>query len=158
MSILVKATPAPVPRTDTAKQISLLYAAILVVLVVTQLFSFDEFIELFSAFDLPGGAALAPIVIVVELFAIPFLLRMALSPAFRWLSMSLGWFAAAIWLFVSWWVATTYPDVTTIGFFGTILDVAPGWWAVLVSLAFGILAAWSSWGLWPGSRRHTAKK
>lgn len=162
MSILVKATKAPAPRTDIAKQISLLYAAILVVLVVMQLFSFDEFLELFVSFNLPFGLAfshaLAPILIVAELFAIPFLLRMAVSPAFRYLSMFLGWLAAAIWLFISWWVAATYPDVSTIGFFGTLLDVTPGWWAVLLSLALGILAAWSSWGLWPGSRGTAAKK
>lgn len=162
MSILVKATAAPAARTETSRQISLLYAAILVVFVVAQLFTFDEFIELVVAFNLPLGLpfahALAPTLIVAELFAVPFLLRMSVSPAFRYLSMFFGWLVVAIWLFISWWVAATFPSVPTIGFFGTVIDVTPGWWAVLLSLALGILAAWSSWGLWPGKRRVTTKK
>lgn len=162
MSILVKATPAPKARTETARKIALFYASILVIFVVAQLYTFDEFIELFVAFNLPFGAgfaySLAPTLIVAELFAIPFLLRMAVSPAFRYLSMGLGVLASVSWLFVSWWVAATYPGVTTIGFFGTVIDLAPGWWAVLASLAFVILSIWSAWGLWPGKRTPITKK
>ena len=96
MSILVKATPAPTARTKETKQMAYLYAGLLVVLAVTQLFTFDEFIELVPAFNLPFGTgftyALAPLIVATEVFAIPFLLRMQLSVAFRWLSMFCGWF------------------------------------------------------------------
>lgn len=162
MSFFVNVTLAPTPRTDTAKQMSLVYAGILVIFVVTQLFTFDEFLELFAAFNLPVSDALtyalAPGLIVAELFAIPFLLRMPLSVAFRWLSMMLGWLAAALWVFISLWVVSTHPDITTIGFLGTVLEQPPGLWAVLLSMAFGVLAAWSSWGLWPGRRAAMRKK
>lgn len=156
MSILVKAHPAPAARTKETKQMAYLYAALLVVLAVTQLFTFDEFIELVPAFHLPFGAgftyALAPLIVAAEVFAIPFLLRMQLSVAFRWLSMLCGWFVAAMWTFISFWVVLTYPPVETIGYFGTIVTLVPGWWAVCVGLALCILAVWASWGLWPGRR------
>jgi len=162
MSILVKATPAPRARTDATKQIAILYAGILVVLAVTQLFTFDKFIELIPTFELPlsiaATYALAPTLIAAEVFAIPFLLRMTLSPAFRALSMALGWLVALLWTLISLWVVLIQPTAETVGFLGTLVDLVPGWWAVLVSISFGILAAWASWGLWPGKRQTTKAK
>lgn len=156
MSILVKATPAPTARTKETKQMAYLYAGLLVVLAVTQLFTFDEFIELVPAFNLPFGTgftyALAPLIVATEVFAIPFLLRMQLSVAFRWLSMFFGWFVAAMWAFISIWIVTTNPDIETVGYFGTLVTLVPGWWAVCIAFALGILAAWTGWGLWPGRR------
>ena len=156
MSILVKATPAPPARTKETKQVAYIFAGLLVVLAVTQLFTFDEFIELVPAFNLPFGTgftyALAPLIVAAEVFAIPFLLRMQLSIAFRWLSMLCGWFVALIWTFISFWIVLTYPPVETVGYFGTIVTLIPGWWAVFVGFALCILAAWTSWGLWPGRR------
>lgn len=162
MSIFATVTSAPSPRTDTAGKIALFYAGILVVLAVTQLFTFDEFIKLIATFHLPFGAAmtyaLAPLLVVCEVFAIPFLLRMTLSPAFRWVSMLLGWVVALLWTCVSGWIVMTYQDVSTVGFLGTLVDLIPGWWAVLVSLAFGVMAAWASWGMWPGEARSSRAK
>ena len=156
MTILAKVTPAPVARSKETKQISLLFAAILVVMLVAQLFTFDDFVKLIPSFNLPvsqGFAyALTPILVASELFAIPFLLRMSLSPAFRWLSMFCGWLVALLWFCFTLWLVTRGPQVDTVGFLGTLVNLIPGWWAVCVSLALGILAAWSSWGLWPGHR------
>lgn len=153
MSVFVKATPAPTPKTDRVKVISLFYAGILVVLALTQLYTFDKFIELIPEFNLPLSETLtflaAPLLVVCEVFALPFLLRMRLSPAFRFLSMIFGWLVAVIWFFISLWLVTTYQAVATVGFLGTLGDLTPGWWAVFFSIALGILAAWSSWGMWP---------
>lgn len=154
MSIFVKVTPAGIPRSKETKQISLVYAGVLVVFAVTQLLTFDDFIEFFPSLNVPFGDgftyALAAIIVAAEVFALPFLLRMSLSPAFRWLSMMLGWFVALFWLFISLWALFSTPTSATVGFLGGLIDLTPGWWAVCVSLALGIMATWSSWGLWPG--------
>jgi hypothetical protein len=154
MTIFAKVSTPPLPRTKDTVKVSLLYAGVLVVMAVAQLFTFDGFIELVASFNLPfsetGDAVIAPLIIAFEVFAIPFLLRMRLSQAFRWLSMLCGWSVALLWAFISIWVVTTNPAVSTIGFLGTALTLIPGWWAVCISLAFGILAGWSGWGLWPG--------
>ena len=161
MSILVKATPARIPRSQQTKQISIIYAGILVIFAVTQLFTFDEFLEYFPTLNLPFNDgftyALAAIIIVAEVFAIPFLLRMSLSPAFRWLSMLLGWFVPLFWFFISLWIIFTAPEVGSIAFIGNLASLTPGWWAVFMSLALGIMAGWSSWGLWPGALKFTKK-
>ncbi len=156
MSVLVKSTPAPAPRTDTAAKISILYAAILVVMAVAQLFTFEEFLPYIQSLHLPLSTStiyvLGPLIVISEVFAVPFLLRMWLSLAFRYLSMFLGWMAAGLWLFISFWTVTSSTSVDTVGFLGTVVSLVPGWWAVFISLALGVLAAWSSWGLWPGKR------
>jgi hypothetical protein len=156
MSAFPIARAAAKPRTDTAVKISLLYAAILVVFAVAQLFTFDEFIKLVPQFQLPIGegltAAIAPMIVASEVFALPFLLRMKLSSGFRYFSMGLGWLVTGLWLGITSWVVITAQPVSTIGFLGTIGHLSPGWWAILVAVGLGILTAWSSWGLWPGAR------
>ena len=161
MSIFVKVTPAGIPRSLQAKQISIIYAGLLVVFAVTQLFTFDEFLEYFPSLGLPFGAgfvySFAAIIVASEVFAIPFLLRMSLSPAFRWLSMLLGWFVPLFWFFISIWIISTSPAIESVAFIGGLAELPPGWWAVFTSLALGLMAAWSSWGLWPGSLKFAKK-
>lgn len=159
----MKATLAPIPKTNNVKQISVLYAILLVIMSVAQLYTFDTFIELIQDFNLPLPGSLihavAPLLVVCEVFAIPFLLRMKLSPAFRFVSMICGWLVAFMWLLITSWVITTAQPVETIGFLGTVGDLIPGWWAIMLCFALGILAAWSSWGMWPFAQsKGLAKK
>ena len=156
MSFFVKSIPAQEPRTKESKKIAIFYAVILVILAVAQLFSFEEFLVHFQSIGLPisneQAYILAPVIVIAEVFALPFLLRMRLSPAFRFLSMFLGWLVAGLWVFVTFWLASTQSQADTVGFLGTVVNLMPGWWAVFISLSFAVLAAWSSWGLWPGKR------
>lgn len=156
MSFLVKATVAPKPRSIRAGRLAVGYAAILVIMAVAQLFTFEDFLVLLTDFGLPMGALAAYIlgstIVVLEVFSLPFLLRFPLSRAFRWISLVCGWLVAAVWLKVSLWVVITQPAVDNIGFLGSVVSLPPGWWAVCLSIALGALAAWAAWGLWPGRR------
>lgn len=152
MKALVKPTQAPTPYTPQSGQVSLLLAGILTIMVVAQLFTFEDFINTVDDLTLPLGLPsllVATYITVAEVMALPFLLRMDLSPAFRWLSMALGWVAVLFWLFVSCWVWFFAPEAETAGFLGAIA-LPPGPWMILISAALAILSAWSSWGLWPG--------
>lgn len=157
MNLLVKATPAPKPRTKESRQMAILLAGILTVFAVAQLFTFDDFMQLFAAFELPLPElliySLAPLLILTEIATLPFLLGMALSPAFRWLSMIAGWCGVALWTLLTTWVVFAQPDVYTVGYLGTAVTLVPGWWALSITFALVILTIWSSWGLWPGTRR-----
>ncbi len=154
MSIFAKVTKAPVVRGEATKQVALLYAGLLTAMVVCQLFTFETFIPLIASFQLPLSETLVALfpalLIIIELFALPFLLRMYISPAFRWVSMVCGWLAAGAWLCIALWVDFTNQAPETIGFLGTLVTLTPGFWSVFVSIAFGLLAAWASWGMWPG--------
>jgi hypothetical protein len=158
MSIFATALPAKPAKTSESLKVSVFFAAVLTVMAVAQLFTFEAFLPYVQSLGLPMGEtwaySLAPLIIIAEVFAIPFLLRMRLSPAFRFFSMFLSWMVILFWLFISLWLALGNANVDTVGFLGTVIDLTPGYWAVFISLALGILAAWSSWGLWPGKRRN----
>ncbi len=162
MSVFPRSQPALAPRSKAATQAALLYAVILVVMALGQLFTFEKFLDLMVSFQLPFGTGsaytVASLLVACEVFAVPFLLRMQLSPAFRVFSMVLGWVAAVLWLGMTFWLVLTSHAATTVGFLGSVGDLTPGWWAVFVSLSYGILAAWASWGLWPFARKVTTAK
>lgn len=156
MSFFVTPTPAPKPRSKDVKTVATFYAALLTVMLITQLFTFEKFLTLLVDYDLPGGEVTAyltaALIVVVELLALPFLLRMSLSPAFRWVSMVAGWLVALVWVKLTLWQVMTQPLTETVGFLGTVVDTMPGWWAVCLSASFGVLATWASWGMWPKKR------
>lgn len=156
MSILPHATLPAAPKSNDAAKIALVYAVILVVMAVAQLFTFDTFTVVVTEFYFPGGVQyahfLTALLVTAEVFALPFLLRMSLSPAFRWLSMILGWLVALIWTKLTIWIMLHEIGSNNVGFLGSAISLTPGWWAVFISLTFGIMAAWASWGLWPGKR------
>jgi hypothetical protein len=156
MALLPTASAATKPRTKEAAQISTFFAILLVVMAVAQLFSFEDFPALFADFSLPGGEGFAGFVsaalVAAEVFALPFLLGMAISPAFRWFSMFCSWIVAGGWSAISLWVVLTQPQVENIGFLGTVAPLMPGGWAIFISFALVILATWASWGRWPAHR------
>jgi hypothetical protein len=156
MKFLRKTTPAPKPRTKESRQISYAYAIVLIVLVLCQLFTFDKFLTLLQVFAFPGGDVTAHLVgsliVISEVFALPFLLELNLSPLMRAVSMVFGWMVPLVWLILALWLIFATNSVTNIGLLGTVVAVIPGWWAVYISIALGTMAAWASWGLWPGKR------
>lgn len=166
MSFFVQPTPAPAPRTEASKQIAIVYAGFLVLMAVGQLVTFEKFILLVESFWLPGGMPTAYLfaagIVITEVFAVPFLLRMSLSPAMRVVSMILGWIVPAVWLLVSLWLLLTVNAVTSVGIFGASVPLTPEWWVVWYVVALGVLATWASWGLWPFGRatqkRNTHQK
>jgi hypothetical protein len=158
MSIFVKVTPAKKPRTPESQKVAYAYAFILIVLALSQLVNFNDFLTLLESFGLPGGVPVAHllggVIVVSEVFALPFLLEMQLSPLMRVVSMVLGWAVPIIWLKLALWLDLTVNAFSNVGFLGTTVRLTLGWWAVFFSIALGILAAWASWGLWPGKRKR----
>ena len=167
MSLLAQESfPAPA-KTERSRTIALFYAAILIVMAVGQLYAFEKFIPLVESFWLPGGhgtaTLLAGVIVMAEVLAVPFLLRMSLSPLMRIFSMVMGWIVPAVWLYIAVWLNVTTNAVNNIGLFGTKVPLMVGWWAVFFTIALAILAAWASWGMWPtlhkkATIKHAIKK
>lgn len=161
MSFFIRATPAPKPKTKNIRVISILAAAILIIMVVTQLFTFEDFPSVLAMLGFPGGnftaKVLATVLVISEVFALPFLLAMPLSPLFRVASMILGWFAAVAWLKISLWENLVVHGSSGSSIFGATLPMPIGWWSVFFSLALFVLIVWASWGMWPMAAKHVSK-
>lgn len=157
MSVISKVTASPKPKTKHVAQISSLLAAIIALFAATQLLSLGAFIRLIESFWLPGGVRIAHVVvallIISEILSLLFLLRLRLSTAMRVLSMMCGWVVVLLWLGLCIWLVLTVNAIHNVGFLGTAIDIQPGWWAVLFSVALGILSTWASWGMWPLTKR-----
>lgn len=151
----------PAPRSRNAVIVATLYAGTLTVMTALQLFSFEKFIPLIGSLSLPGGLAgggTASLLVSLAVLALPFLLRLKLSPAMRWLSMTAGWVVAAAWLAITLWIVVKMPEITNIGLLGASVTLAPGWWAPCFAVGLCLLAAWASWGMWPGHLEPRRKK
>lgn len=133
------------------------YAFIIVVLVFCQLFSFDHFLILIESFWLPGGDLFARfiggLIVVSEVFALPYLLKMNLSPFLCRISRILSLAVPIIWLALVMWLNSTINAISNVGFFGTVLEFTPGWCALIFSLCLGLLAIFSSWNTSPTRKR-----
>jgi hypothetical protein len=158
MSFFVQPTAAPRPRTKNIRSVSLFFAGLLILMVVAQLFTFEDFPEVITHMQFPGGELFSPVraafIAVLEIAALPFLLSMHLSPLARAVSMFAGWAVAAAWLVASLWMNIVLENTINSGFLGATLSITSGWWTVFFSLALVVLAVWTSWGMWPFKRKN----
>lgn len=154
MSIFVASTLAAEPKSPVVKKAALLLAGIVIVLVLSQLFSFEKFPEVIQALALPGvgdgyAVLIAALIVVTEVLMVPFLLLMRLIPVMRIASMVAGWFVALWWIFVTLWQNLLPTGQADAAFLGATVSAPVGWWAVCLMLSMGVLVVWASWGLWP---------
>lgn len=161
MSFFVHATPSPKPRTKNITPVSLLAAGIIAAMIATQLFTFENFPAVIGSLWLPGGEAtarfLAAFLVILEVFSLPFLLSMHVSPLFRTVSMVCGWGVVGLWVTLTFWENFMAGTISTSGLFGATIPLPVGWWNVFFSLALGILIAWASWGMWPVGKTRKSR-
>ncbi|MBI3494657.1 hypothetical protein HY004_01585 [Candidatus Saccharibacteria bacterium] len=114
-------------------------SAIIIAMVVAQLMTIEKLLPIIENYQLPGGSPSAKIIIFLSatcgVFALPFLLRMNLSPLFRILSALLLNVYALIWLGLGLWITVNNPPLIGTGLFGGLLKSIPG----EVVLPFGSL-------------------
>jgi len=153
MSILVQAEAPPPDKTTSIQSIALGLAGLYAIMATLQLYAFEKFVPLIESFWLPGGRLtgylVAVAIVVSEVMALPYLLRLHLSPAMRFVSMVLSFVVPLVWMWLSVWLMLTVNVVANLGVLGVELPVPPGWWAPLFMVAVLILAVWVAWGRWP---------
>lgn len=130
------------PRTASAKVASLTAAAMLVCMLLAQLFNYEDFAVTLGTVlpfnDIVGTKVLAASIVALELLALPYLLSMYLSALMR---VTCALAAAAVALF---WlmIAFTNAHASNSAFFSTTIDLPGGiiaaLWAVVLS---GLIAA-----------------
>lgn len=150
MSLFVQSTPAPRARAQNILSVRLLLAGSLAAIALLQLFTFEEFPARLADVGIAMEIAplLATLLVVIEVLALPFVLRMQLSPAFRVLSMGLGWLASLMLVWVAVLENITSPNGLD-AVFGATLSLPVGGWTICAALALCVLSAWTSWAMWP---------
>lgn len=120
-------------------------AAIFTTMAVSQLFAFEDYPQLITtmkliadpSWSLPVGA----LVVIGEVFSLPFLLRMRLSPLMRVLSKYSGWLTLFYWFVVSLWQVIAPFTIVNSGFLGVKISILEGWslliFVVGVMVGFG---------------------
>ena len=153
MKFFVDPSDAPIDKKPCIKYLAWAMAGVLLLMALGQLFAFEKFVPLVESFWLPGGKPaaylLAGVIVISEVFALPYLLGVRISPAMRWVSLSLAALAPLLWLGASLWLNLTVNAVSNIGILGTKVTLPVGWWAVVFSLILFALALVVGWGRRP---------
>ncbi len=154
MSIFANATSAPATKSPTAAKVAIGLAAVMVMLVVAQLFTFEDFPNVIHEMAISGigdseAILIAALIVVGEVFAIPFLLGMKLSPLMRIVSMVLGWLIGLWWLMATIYQVIEAPGIGVIGLLGATISLPAESWVLLIVMSVIVLIVWASWGLWP---------
>jgi hypothetical protein len=156
MKTVVAEEAAPA-RSEPVKITALVFAGILIVMAIGQLFSFEKFIPLIGDYMLPGGertaTIIASLIVISEVFALPFLLRMRLSPLMRWVSLSFNLAIVTIWLLLGLTVMVGNIDLSNSGLIGTKVAIPGGLIQMIVTSILTALAVLSIWGLWPRNKK-----
>jgi hypothetical protein len=120
-------------------------------LAILQMVSFEKFVDALRSYHVTGerGTLVVAIVLLfIEIFAVPFLLRMTLSPAARAVSAMLALATPYAWSLLMVLAFTTGQTVDNAGYFGGFLAVPLGTglvltvnlvWMTLVTIGFSQL-------------------
>jgi hypothetical protein len=123
----VKAVDAPKVKNKQLLIVPYVTSAILLVMLLSQLATFDKFVPILADYNLNGGLMMAQLtavgVVVSELFTLPFLWRMKLSPLARICSSVLGFVASILWLTLGIIGIAHAKHLASTGIFGSLLHL-----------------------------------
>lgn len=137
-------------------------AGLLVVLVLAQLGSFEEFalaVGSYGIFNGRGAAIFAITIAALEILALPALFRLMLSSAMRYISTGAILASPILWFILISFAFVTGMPIENTGLFGGILEFPVAIYTVLFSGLLLFMAVASLVVLGPhGSKRSTAKR
>lgn len=128
------------PRNRTTITIAVVTAAMFTLMLVSQLFGYEDLASELSSImainDIRLLQVVAGVVVLLELLALPYLLGMYLSQLLRFLSAAAGFGVAGFWLLMS----LTNAHIENSGIFASTIELPGGVLAALWSfLLFGLI-------------------
>jgi len=138
------------PKLLSLQAATLYMALFFVVAALSQLFAFEAYPDVLKGYGIPFisdfALPLAALVVTLEVFAVPALLWMKLSPLMRVVSIVSGWLVLAHWLFVGVWQSLADFPIPNAGLFGAKVHLPQGWWLVSYMSILLILMAYIAFG------------
>lgn len=149
MTIFATATPAAPVKSKVLLGVSYGLGAWTTLIAVSQMISFEDFVNALRDYQLVGqrGAlALAITLLAIEVFSVPFLFRLPLSPAARFCSALFMVVLPYIWTFLALSAIFNHLNVPNSGYFGGLVHlplagavVVSLLWMTVVAVVFGAL-------------------
>jgi hypothetical protein len=133
-------------RTHRTTAFALVAASMLTVMLVAQLYAFEEFapilMQIMKVSEAGTSFLAAAMLVIAELFTLPYLLGMYTSRLFRYVSAGLAFVVSGYWLFS----AFTNSHAVNAGLFSSALAVPGGilaavWTAIVFFLVITVIAA-----------------
>lgn len=144
--IFPKAVKPPKLVKSYAPLLGYVAAGILAIFAIVHLFRIDTLVPIIDN-ALPSGTGAAStfvvVIVLAEIFALPFLLRMKLSPLAHILSGFLAVLAPLMWTLVAIW---SYSGDFSIGQLGEFVHVPATWYIVVLNfvwLTFNFITLWA---------------
>lgn len=143
MTWKIKATDPPKLKKPYALKVLWVLAAVMLVMALLHLIRIDKLIPLIGeTLSEAGSTWFVALVVIAEVFALPYLLQMKLSPGFRIVSGLLMVIVPLIWECFTIWALSNGHST---GQFSSYISTPAAWWLILLNAAW--LAA-SYWALW----------
>jgi len=146
----IKARRVQRPTQISLQASSLYLAAFFAATALGQLFAFETYPEILRSYGISFVSDLAlpisALLVALEVFAIPALLWMTLSPLMRVVSKLSGWTVLVYWLVVGVWQSVADFTISNAGLFGAKVHLPQGWWLVSYALILLILMTYVTFG------------
>lgn len=143
MNWKIRATDPPKLKKPYAAKILWVLAGIMLIMALLHLVRIDKLIPAMADTLGDNGAAwFVALIVIGEVLALPYLLRMKLSPGFRFVSGLLVVLVPLAWTCLTIWALGSEHST---GQFGSYVSTPATWWSVVLNFAW--LAA-SDWALW----------
>lgn len=144
--IFPKAVKAPKLVKPYGPLLGYIAAGVLAVFAILHLFRIDSFVPILND-TLPGGTGAAStfvvVIVLAEVFALPFLLRVKLSPLAHIVSGFLAILAPLMWTLLSIW---SYGTEFSVGQLGEFAHVSATWYVIVLNgvwLSFNFYTLWA---------------
>jgi signal peptidase I len=137
----------PKLRTKQGPVLGWIAAGILIIFALVHLFRIDTFVpELSLALGSNQTLTLwvASILVSMEVFALPFLMRMRLSPLAQYVSGAFAALVPLVWLLISIW---TFGLNTSTAQLGEFVSLPSSWVLILANLAWLVFSYYAIWAL-----------
>lgn len=143
MTWKIKATPPPKVKESYAIRLSWILAIIMIGFAVVHLFRIDKLIPtLGEILGSTGAMWYAVLVVIVEVFAVPYLLRLRLSPLMRAVSGSCMVLVPLLWTCLAIWSVGSGHST---GQFSSYVSTPGSWWLIFLNLAWLGVSYWLLW-------------
>lgn len=124
-------------------------ATVIVIMTTAQLITYERFVPLLENYQFGVTAttkSFAAILVISAVVALPFLLRMSLSPLFRFLSTLSLLLYSSMWLFLGLWATSHQPPTIGSGLLG---GIGSNYLSSDITLVVALLlAGWVATALW----------